>query len=346
MTSRKSANAPARLPGNDGTWYLKAVGVDQTATDLADVRLDTDSTSELVKVLWEADASSDDFSQWAPEGLSRTVERKRNFRWTLVATTVIAVAAVTAALIWLPTTSSRRANAIAIDYENSLSALLSDLLPAQQSLAVLTEIDADVTQFPAEIPIITALRTDSENAIALAGQPLPGAWPLSSNAPFNELLPFRDALSREGTSAEGIARRLTDVLEYRTIAAALLPVGELPDDPAGVDLNELSTRLATASADSATTLGELPDDAALVAHKSAAQEAVEEFSDWQVSYVDALRNDDTDQVELLVVEFESTRQGMTNLLNQALSQIRSEVDAEIIALATQIESTMGELAAR
>ncbi len=55
MTSRRSPSSTHRLPGNDGSWFLKAVGVDDSVTDLSDVDREATNTSELVRELWDAD---------------------------------------------------------------------------------------------------------------------------------------------------------------------------------------------------------------------------------------------------------------------------------------------------
>ncbi len=341
MTSRRSPSSTQRLPGNDGAWFLKAVGVDDSVTDLSDVDGDASNTSELVQELWEADGQRIDVA-WTPGELDPTVQRNRSFRWPMVFLGVLLLVGAVLGALWLPGTSVRRANTVAIEYETALGSMLNSLPAAQQTLAALTEPTADVSQFAAELDSITALRTNADDAMTLASDPLPTPWPLAPKAPLEELAPFRDSLARQGASTESIARRLAAVLEYRMAAEGFLVIPVLPTEP-GEDLAALSEQLATVAADSATALTEMPDDPALVGHKAASQELLERFTTWQVAYVDALRNDDTDQAEILVTEMQTARAELDTLMMEALAEIRSSVDEGIISLASTLEETIGEL---
>lgn len=332
-----SSSGP-QLPGNDGTWFLRAVGIETSPETLDDVA--GASTSEAMQELWKT-GEVDALTDWSPDGLSRTVERSRKFRWPVVISVVVLVAALVAAAIWLPTTSQRRADARAAEYSASLAEIRSDLPDVQQVLAVITEPGAEVSQFADLIPIVTDLRADSGSALDLAGEPLPRPWPLTSAAAFDELSPFRDQVSAQATSAQTIARRLGDVLDYRTLFREFMRVGELPTE--ATNFNKLNTRLATVSADSALIISELPEDATLFQHRAAAQAFVERFHVWQNDYIDALRRDATAEAAELIDEFRSLRRALGQLMVEAVATTRSEVDAEIIALAAAIEATLADL---
>ena len=95
MADKHSVTTTSRMPGNDGRWFLKAAGVDTAATELGDVAMDAESTSELVRELWAADTGQEDLSSLSPEALSKTVQRRRNFRWPMVAAALLSpIAAV------------------------------------------------------------------------------------------------------------------------------------------------------------------------------------------------------------------------------------------------------------
>lgn len=335
------ATSPTPKPpseGNDGSWFLRAVGFDAPPETLADV--DADNTTQAIQQLW-SQRDSDALEGWSPDQLSRTVERNRSFRWPVVVSVTLLIVAIGAGIAYLPRTSEQRADARATSYRMALGEVRGDLPDAQLVLAALTEPESDSSQFADLIPTVADLRADAGEALDLAGEPLPSPWPLAPQGPFEELRPYRDEVSMQATTAQAIARRLGDVLEYRSLFDQFMRVGELPTEAA--NLSELNTRLATVAADSAIIMGELPEDAALFDHRAEGQALLERFLDWQVDYVDALRNDDVATAEALRREYRSRRGNLNTLMLEALAAIRSEVDAQIIQLAGDIDATVSAL---
>ncbi len=344
MSKQRSSTPPQHLPGNDGGWFLKAVGVDQTVTDLGDMAMgEGDSTSESVAGLWQASGdAADPLTDWSPGELSKSFTGKRNFRWSIVISALVVVAAVVAVAVWLPGTSDRRALARSNEYAAAFGTLLPDLPPTQQALATLTEPESDVSQFAELIPVISEASLHADAALDLASQPLPRPWPLASSVPFTELTPYRDALSVHATTAKAITRRLNDLLVYRTVLEDFLVI-EMPTSAEGVDINALTAELATATADGSALLGELPDDAALAEHKAAAEALLTRFGDLQVDYLDALRNDREADAADLVDEFLTARLELDQQLVEALGRMRSEIDDSLIALNGSIEETLNSM---
>lgn len=343
--TKKYPLSPSRLPGNDGRWFLKAAGVDGTATELGEVDVDGESTSDLVHELWSSESDQGEVAAWSPRQLSRLVEHRRNVRWPMVIGAVLLVALVVGVALWLPGTSGRRAAEVANRYEMAYITLYEDLAPGQQVLATLTEPASTVEDFTDASAVITQMHDGADDALELVTDPLPAAYPLAPSTPITQLGAQRDSLSVQATAAEAIAGRLDDLLDYRIAAARLFAVGNLPTDGSGGDLNELTERLATASADSASALEQLPEDVAFAEHKEFAREAVTRFATWQVDYLEALRVGDTAAAEVLVAEWESISDQLVTLFVAALAQARTEIDADIIELATGIDSSLDGLAA-
>ncbi len=342
MTTPHRPGEGPRLPGNDGSWFLKAVGVAAPATSLGDVGNDGDSTTELVQELWNTGGAPDAFEGWTPGELSTAVDSSRRFRWSIVVSVALAVTLLAASVVWVARSSDSRAAARADDYRVALSDIRSDLPNAQIVLAQLTEPAADASQFPELIPAVTDLRADAETALEIAADPLPRAWPLASTAPFEKLEPVRAATSQEATTAQAIARRLAEVLDYRTLFSRYLDTGELPATPPA-DLSALNLRLAAAAADTATVLSELPGDAALANHTQLARAGYERFVIWQVDYVDALRTGASEDVAALLDELSRMRSEVDQALVAAIARIRSEIDASIIELAASLDATVASL---
>lgn len=338
--SSQPPSTPSRLPGNDGAWFLEAAGIAGTS---ADAGRDAASSSPAAGEVWSASPQGDTNSEWVFDEPSRTVQRRRSVRWPVVLAAVVGVAIAIALLVWLPGTSERRAHAVAAEYDLAFAAILADMPPGQQALATLTEPTSVVEDFGGTVATITQMQTHADEALRLAGEPLPNPWPLASNQPFVALGPYRDSLSVQATSSEAIARRLGDLHDYRTLADRILAVADLPSDPTAADVEDLRTRLASVSTDSASALAKLPDDAALVAHKAAAREAIERFEEWQIEYLEALRAGDTDGATLLAEELRTIRTELDQLMIGALGRIRSEVDADIIDLAGSLQRTLTQL---
>lgn len=334
------------MPGNDGTWFLKAVGVEMPPTTLDDVGEAGDSTGEMVQELWDAEAAtggasaeSDAFQDWAPEELSKTIGKDRRFRWSVVIPVALLAIAIGVVAWYVPRTSAPRAQARSDEYRAAMVTLRTDLPNAQAVLAELTEPSADASQFPELIPTVADLQADADTALEVAGRALPEPWPLASTEPFEALEDGREAISRDATVAQSIARRLGDLLDYRTLLPGFLDIGDLPTD-GNVDLNELNTRLATVSADSATLITELPTDAAFAEHTALAQSTLDWFLGWQIDYVDALRNDDAAGVSGLLSDLDEQRAALNEELISALAEVRSEVDADIIGLAASLDGAI------
>jgi hypothetical protein len=340
MTSSDKPGNGSQLPGNDGSWFLKAVGVTTTPTALSDVEGDGESTTELVSELWtRGERASDPFDGWVPDELSHAVDSERRFRWSIIIGVALTLALIAVAGVWLAGSSDGRAATRADEYRRVLTDLRTDLPDAQSVLAQITEPGADATQFADLIPTVTDLRADAEMALEVAAEPLPSAWPLASAKPFEVLEPVRQTTSQQATTAQAIARRLGEVLDYRSLFARFLGTGDLPTRPE-VDLSELNLRLATAAADSAAILSELPADAALAAHTQLARNGLERFTTWQVDYVDALRSDSTDEVTALLDELSQIRARLDRDLIAGIAQIRSEVDEAIIELAASLDAAI------
>jgi hypothetical protein len=343
MADKHAATTTSRMPGNDGRWFLKAAGVDTAATELGDVALDAESTSELVRELWAADAGPEDLSSLSPQALSKTVQRRRNFRWPMVAVALLIIGLVAGALLWLPGTSTARASEVATGYQLAYAALYEDLAPAQQVLATLTDPTAEAADQGEGSAVITQLRTHAGDALVLATTPIPRPYPLAPDEPFTRLAPHRDTLSVQGTAAEAVARRLEDLLDYRVAAERLFAIDELPTRPSRTDVNALTEELAQVAGDSATALDELPEDAAYAEHKAAVREAMTRFTDWQVEYAEAMRLGRRRLAETLVAEWESISAELDALLVSALARVRTEVDSEIVELATSIDQSLTNL---
>ncbi len=337
MTSQSPRPNDRRLPGNDGSWFLDAVGLPVAPAPQGDAASDT--TTASVSQRWDESSRE---SAASTEGAAHAVARRSPspVRWVVIAIGALAVVSVVLALLWLPGTSQRRADGRMDDYARTMIVLRSHMPEAQQVLAMITEPEADASQFPDLIPVVASMRSDAEEALDVAGETLPSAWFLAPSGPFEELAATRSTVSGHATTADAIARRLSAVLDYRTIFAGFLDIGEPPTAP--LDLDGLAASLVTTTADAASILAELPDDAALVDHRTEAGTALERFRSWHVEYTDALRSGGDGAA--LLEEHAAVRDHLARTMLTALAQIRSEIDREIVDLAARLDAALAAVA--
>lgn len=384
MTSQRNRNHNRSLPGNDGSWFLEAIGAqlaEPAASPPSAADADTepapaaapaaDSSSEAAAPPVEAAASSveaaapsaghpattadryrselaapvteDPLADFTPQQLDRRLDSNRSWQWPFIILGGVVAVAIVFVILWLPDASQRRAADATTDLGDSLEAILEDLAPAQQALATLTDPNADISSLGALVAPITDLRADADTAVRRSAEPLPAPLPFASDEPFAELPALQNSAAGFGTSADAIARRLADLLDYRSTFDSFLDTGPLPATAAGADLDELASTLTTAAVDGATILSMLPSDAAFAEHRSAAEDVLVEFGDDQLGYIDALRTGDEGTAAAFVEALAEDRETLQRLMAETLQRLRTEIDTELVALSSAIAAELQSL---
>jgi hypothetical protein len=95
--------------------------------------------------------------------------------------------------------------------------------------------------------------------------------------------------------------------------------------------------LASAQAESASILADLPSDVSLAPHEELARSINEDFATWQIDYLEALRNEDAATAAALVEELNTDLEELDAALVTPLAQIRRQTDADLIDLARSID---------
>jgi hypothetical protein len=290
-----------------------------------------------------APRSDDGLDDWQPDDVSPRLGRRGFGRWLAAALFVLVVAAVVAAVILLPRAMQNEADALAADYAHSLTDLRNELPDAQATLATLTDPASTPEAISASVPAIGDLNTRGTVVISLATTPLPPTLVFVPRDALEALEPTRTTMLILGAEAEGISGRLATTFAYRSTVPALLATPELPVEADSATTNALSVTLAESLAETARLVADLPLDPTFAETRDLATQASERYAPWQLEYLDALREGDTDRAADLIVELDTARDTITAALDVALGLVRTEVDPRIVTLASETETAINNI---
>ena len=235
------------------------------------------------------------------------------------------------------------ADALAADYAQSLTDLRNELPDSQATLATLTDPASTPEAISASVPAIGDLNTRGTVVISLATTPLPPTLVFVPRDALEALEPTRTTMLILGAEAEGISGRLATTFTYHSTVPALLATPELPVEADSATTNALSVTLAESLAETARLVADLPLDPTFAETRDLATQASERYAPWQLEYLDALREGDTDRAADLIVELDTARDTITAALDVALGLVRTEVDPRIVTLASETETAINNI---
>jgi hypothetical protein len=355
------------LPGNDGRWFLELTGtVDSEPTStssfatlenldlqagvaaaVAAGATDVDETGEMeITAAAEATAvlaPSGPLDDWEPDSLSRTLLRRRPFRWTVVGLTLLIVLAVVAGILWLPRAAENQATTLATSYRSALTDYRNTLPKTQGAVIVLADPESTEGEIAGVIPATADLQGQANAISTMATEPMPATLPLVPREPLEALEPTRSNMLVLGGTGEDIAARMGRGYIYRTTVPELFSMPNLAVEADTSTINQLSVDLATILADTSSLTSDLPEDPLFASVKVAASEAAERFADWQLEYLEALRAGDSDAAAALSSELADARDTIERANAVALVTLGEEVNAKIVLLAGDIEATIASV---
>lgn len=361
------------LPGNDGRWFLEVAGVvdsppNPTATYTQLEKLDppppvvasesaavTAGTAAVSGSLAANDSkdedtfvpvaapSADPLHDWQPDDVSGRLGRHGFGRWVAAGVAVAILAAAGFAAYYLPRQVQEQADNLASDYQTSLTELRNELPTSQVALQNLTDPTSSPQTVSDAVPAIGDLNARATIVVGQATTPLPSTPPLVPRAPLEGLEPTRTSMLILGADAEGIAGRLATTFTYRSTVPLLFATPELPTQAESTEIDALSVALAESLADTARLIADLPPDPTFAATRELAAAASERYATWQLEYLDALREGDTARATTLIAELDAARGAIQESLEDALTEVRTEVDPKIVGLATETEAAIAAI---
>ncbi len=369
--ARKKQEVP--LPGNDGRWFLELAGVAKpapsptktyaelealeqppafVASESAAVTAGAAAVSGSLASATDSESSEGDtfvpvaprtddgLDDWQPDDVSPRLARRGLGRWLVGALAVLAIAAIAIAVVLLPRAVQSEADLLAAGYTQSLIDLRNELPDSQVALATLTDPTSPSEAISASVPAIGDLNTRGTIVISLATTPLPPTLAFVPRGPLEALEPTRTTMLILGAEAEGISGRLATTFTYHSTVPNLFATPELPVEADSATTDALSVTLAESLANTARLIAGLPPDPTFAETRDLATQASERYAPWQLEYLDALREGDTDRAADLIIELETAREDIGASLARALRVVRAEVDPRIVALAVETEAAI------
>jgi hypothetical protein len=314
-TSTSAFEPPARLPDVDSNGFL----VDETGEVMVDSR-----TPEP-----ESEGDTE---------LSPVLRTRRPFRWPVLVIGLFVVAALAAAVVWLPEATRRGAVVVKQSYADASLALRLELPSGQAALDTVTDPSTDTDELSAAVPAISQLDSVAHALSVVAAEPVPRQLPVIRVEEVAGLEALQDSALINAAQGSDIARRLGHTYVYRTTIPQLLTTGDLPTSADVQTINTLSVSLASSLVDDSNALGDLPTTEAAADLNDAAHAAVERFALWQDEYLSALVEGDEAVATSLIAELDDIRLGLNSTLVEALGIARIEIDQRIVELAESLES--------
>jgi hypothetical protein len=344
-----------RVPGNDGRWFLELVGVvepDPASTDTyaALQRLVPPPTSDDTATISATSVAStanggletDPSPRGAPPGPDESAEPRSRGWWVLGVVVLLIAAAAVAGVLLLPRAADAEAASIAADHRSALVALRNELPATQAALADLTDPAASSEAVAAAVPAALGdLNAVSGRVIAVAAAPLPSTLPLVPRDRFDALAPTRAAAVVLAGRAHDLAGELGVGYTYRSSIESLFAIGPLPVQLGEADIAELSIELAGDLADTGRIVAELPFEPRFATVHELATTTSERYVTWQLEYLDALHEKDAVRAESLIVELAGAVDQLRAARDEALGSLRTDLDAEILQLAAELETAIG-----
>ncbi len=369
-----------REPGNDGSWFLEAVGVVPAAPTPSEAIAALESENTLPQVPangagmgvlatfdGSTGTSTSTFSRVGPvsrrhtaattrasapaptlresvdPSISPTLRINRSFRLPTIAFGLFLVTVTVVVLAWVPAILRQDAEALQHSYAQASLAIRDHLPTAQTALDAVTDPATGPGEWSIVIPIVSELGSHGSILRSAANEELPRNIPVLSNTIQDEMAPLRDTADRQAFRASEITRRIGHAYLLRTSIPHLLSTGALPTEGDTQTLNALTISLASSLVESSAVLSDLPDTPAFRTLTDASTAAVTRFASWQEAYLMALSVGDTVAAELLIDELIQLRLGLEVELDRAMSVVRLEVDQQIVSLAVDLDAFLLEL---
>ena len=289
-------------------------------------------------------AQTDILSQSVDEStLAAQLQTRRPFRWPVLGLALAVIAAIVLAIVWLPKAADNAAAATRTSYYDASLTVREFLPTAQASLDIVTKPSSTDAALGTVIPVVSELTSLATGLASTAEEALPRVMPFVTSDAVEELPPLQDRSAILASDSSEIARQIGYAYVYRTSISDLLVVGDLPTTAGTEEINALSVTLATALAENASLIADLPSNAAFDDVASRAADAVGAYAQWQEDYLTALADGDAESAENLIKEIVAVRDSLILETEDALAAFRVLLDDRIVSLSEEFDDHLVNL---
>jgi hypothetical protein len=273
-------------------------------------------------------SSNDDISDldfdWRPRPLERLVTSGRSFRWPIIGAAIVLAAVAIIAVRGLGTISDSQADERLAAYNTEVGAFS----------AALDALEATLPGIEVESALAFSVATDDLRLAAT--EDLPGLPPFVPQGSLGDVAAVQDLLLAIVDVATTVSADLNIAATYKTASERLFAVPPLPFsapeelfEPAGAAIAGMQTETLAALA------GLDPDDR-FEMYVGRIEEALDAVPDWADRYLLALRRNDTETAEALIVEITARSQLIEAELDVALDEVAETVSGRMDELRTAL----------
>ena len=273
-------------------------------------------------------SSNDDISDldfdWRPRPLERLVTSGRSFRWPIIGAAIVLAAVAIIAVRGLGTISDSQADERLAAYNTEVGAFS----------AALDALEATLPGIEVESALAFSVATDDLRLAAT--EDLPGLPPFVPQGSLGDVAAVQDLLLAIVDVATTVSADLNIAATYKTASERLFSVPPLPFSAPEELIEPAGAAIAGMQTETLAALAGLDPDDRFEMYVGRIEEALDAVPDWADRYLLALRRNDTETAEALIVEITARSQLIEAELDVALDEVAGTVSGRMDELRTAL----------
>ena len=261
---------------------------------------------------------------WRPQPLERVVASGRSFRWPIIGAAIVLAAVAIIAVRGLGTISDSQA-------DERLAAYNAEVTTFSVALDALEETLPDI-----EVQSALAFSVATDVLRLAATEDLPGLPPFVPQGSLGDVAAVQDLLLAIVDVATTVSADLDIAATYKTASERLFVVPPLPFSAPEELLEPAGAAIADMQTETLAALAGLDPDERFEMYVGRIEDALDAIPDWADRYLLALRRNDTEAAEALIVEITARRQLIEAELSVALDDVSDTVSGRMEELRTAL----------
>jgi hypothetical protein len=261
---------------------------------------------------------------WRPQPLERVVASGRSFRWPIIGAAIVLAAVAIIAVRGLGTISDSQA-------DERLRAYNVEVTTFSVALDALEDTLPDI-----EVQSALAFSVATDDLRLAATEDLPGLPPFVPQGSLGDVAAVQDLLLAIVDVATTVSADLDIAATYKTASERLFAVPPLPFSAPEELLEPAGAAIADMQTETLAALAGLDPDERFEMYVGRIEDALDAVPDWADRYLLALRRNDTEAAEALIVEITARRQLIEAELGVALDDVSDTVSGRMEELRTAL----------